>query len=227
MAAAGVKSRRRESAPGASPASPALAPAPPPRPRRASPSRRPGRRLREAAARRARRASRGGRPRAPSPRRRPRVPRPPPAPPSVPGSPRRCSMPASAAARRMNSHLRPTDSTRSTSEAGSAAARTRPGNPAPEPISAIRRALRRSSISRPERLSSTWTFQARSGSVTELTDARSTESSSRTLTRAARAAGSSSTAAAAARARAHSEVRRPRSDGARPLRCRSRPRRGP
>ena len=50
-------------------------------------------------------------------------------------------------------------------------------------------AAARSATTSPERLSSTCTFQACSGSVTELTEARSTASSSRTLAKAARAAG--------------------------------------
>ena len=54
---------------------------------------------------------------------------------------RALAMPAASAARRMNSHLRPTDSTRSTCAAGSATARARPGKPAPAPTSAIRGGL--------------------------------------------------------------------------------------
>ena len=100
------------------------------------------------------------------------------------------AIPAAAIARRMNSHLRPTDSTSSTRAAGSATARTRPGNPAPEPISAIREAAASGSTSSPVRLSSTWTFQACAGSVTELTEARSSASSSSTISSARRAPGS-------------------------------------
>src|ERR1044072_879905 len=61
-----------------------------------------------------------------------------------------------------------------------ATASTKPGNPAPEPTSATRFAAARAEPSSPVRLSSTWTFQARTGSVTELTDARSSLKSSST-----------------------------------------------
>src|SRR4051794_36984338 len=100
-------------------------------------------------------------------------------------------MRAAAAARVMNSHLRPIDSTRSTVAAGSATASGKPGKPAPEPISPIRVAARSSGTSSPVRLSSTCTRQARSPSVTELTDARSPASSSNTVSSAARPSGSS------------------------------------
>ena len=49
-------------------------------------------------------------------------------------------IPASAMARLMKSHLRPTDSIRSTWALGRATARARPGKPAPAPTSAIRAA---------------------------------------------------------------------------------------
>ena len=62
--------------------------------------------------------------------------------------------------RSMNSHLRPTDSTRSTRASGSIAARTRPGKPAPEPTSQIARAAASSAKPRPERLSATCTVHA-------------------------------------------------------------------
>src|SRR5215218_1402354 len=112
----------------------------------------------------------------------------------------------------MNSHLRPTDSTRSILAAGRATASTRPGKPAPAPTSAIRVAVRSSGTSRPVRLSRTWTRQARSSTI-ELTEARSSASRARTVSSFVRAlasrsaAGSPLTRAAAAR--------RSRSDGAR------------
>ena len=135
------------------------------------------------------------------------------------------SIPAASIARRMNSHLRPTDSISTTCAVGRATARARPGNPAPEPISAIRAALARDSTSRPERLSSTWTRQARGGlghradrgalPRQELEHGLHGPASRR----AERGSGAPLTPRRAARRR--------RSGGARRLRCRSRRRSGP
>ena len=51
------------------------------------------------------------------------------------------AIPAASMARCMKSHLRPTDSIRSTWASGRATARARPGKPAPAPTSAIRSAV--------------------------------------------------------------------------------------
>lgn len=75
-------------------------------------------------------------------------------------------MPAAVARRAMTSHLRAVDSIRSTWVLGRAAARTRPGKPAPAPRSAIRVALSSGGASRPERPSAMWTSMASEGSVT-------------------------------------------------------------
>lgn len=73
---------------------------------------------------------------------------------------------AVTARRVITSHLRAVDSIRSTWVLGRAAARTRPGNPAPAPMSAIRVACRSGGASRPERASAMWTSTASAGSVT-------------------------------------------------------------
>ena len=101
----------------------------PPRRRRAGPSRRPASRPRAAAARRARRASPGGRRRGRSRRRRPRGRRPRACSSERALTTRTFSIPARVAASRMKSHLRATDSIRSTRACGQRDREDEPGKP--------------------------------------------------------------------------------------------------
>src|SRR5215212_3046073 len=75
--------------------------------------------------------------------------------------------------------FRPEDSSRSTRARGRASASTSPGNPAPAPMSAIRRADASSRTSRPDRLSATWTSIAAPGAETVVCGSGSAASASR------------------------------------------------
>ncbi len=91
--------------------------------------------------------------------------------------------PSSPAARSRNAHFRRTLSTSATCVSGSEIARARPGNPPPEPRSATVLASRTVSISSATSESATWTSTPRAGSRTDVMDAGSVATRSRSAAR--------------------------------------------